>query len=191
MDFIKCVNEGQEGYGGIPFWSWNDRLEPEELRRQIRGMHELGMKGYFMHARGGLETEYLSDEWFECVDACIDEGKKLGMESWSYDENGWPSGFGGGIVLDDPKHFASFLTYKEFDEFPELKPENAPEVRPLSVYTVAIDGDGNATYKRVEAPVEGYNGKYCAVMQNYDSSYVDVLDEKVLSILEVPHRAKG
>ncbi|MBR7078511.1 MAG: hypothetical protein IKI41_07180 [Clostridia bacterium] len=188
MDFIKCVNEGQEGYGGIPFWSWNDKLEPEELRRQIRGMHDLGMKGYFMHARGGLETEYLSDDWFECVDACIDEGKKIGMESWSYDENGWPSGFGGGIVLQDPKNFASYLTYQEFDEFPELKPENAPEVRPLSVYTVSADDEGRTVYTRTLKPVDGYDGKYCAVMQNYDSSYVDVLDEKVIAkFIECTH----
>ena len=77
-------------YGSIPFWSWNDRLEPEELRRQIRVMKDLGMSGFFMHARGGLETEYLSDEWFAAVDACVDEAEKLGMEAWSYDENGRP-----------------------------------------------------------------------------------------------------
>ena len=37
------------------------------------------MNGFFMHARCGLVTDYLSDEWFECVGACIDEAKKLGI----------------------------------------------------------------------------------------------------------------
>ncbi len=96
--FLTSLENPSSEYRGHPFWSWNDKLDPEELRRQIREMKRVGLGGYFMHARGGLITEYLSDEWFECIRACIDEGKKLGMESWSYDEDGWPSGFGGGIV---------------------------------------------------------------------------------------------
>lgn len=83
-------------HAGIPFWSWNDKLEEEEMRRQIRNMKELGMRGFFMHARGGLETKYMSKDWFDCVRVCIDEAKKLGMEARAYDENGWPSGFAGG-----------------------------------------------------------------------------------------------
>jgi len=98
MDIIKYLENPSSEYRGHPFWSWNDKLDPEELRWQIREMKRVGLGGYFMHARGGLITEYLSDEWFECIKACIEEGKKEGMESWSYDENGWPSGFGGGIV---------------------------------------------------------------------------------------------
>ncbi len=98
MDIIKELENPSAEYRGHPFWSWNDKLDPEELRWQIREMKRVGLGGYFMHARGGLMTEYLSDDWFECINACVDEGKKTGMESWSYDENGWPSGFGGGIV---------------------------------------------------------------------------------------------
>lgn len=98
MDIIKNLENPSSEYRGHPFWSWNDKLEPEELRRQIREMKRVGLGGYFMHARGGLITEYLSDDWFECIKAGVDEGKKTGMCAWSYDENGWPSGFGGGIV---------------------------------------------------------------------------------------------
>ena len=85
-------------YRPIPFWSWNDKLAPAELRYQVREMHKAGLGGFFMHARGGLQTAYLSAEWMECVNACLDEAGKLGMEAWLYDENGWPSGFGGGLV---------------------------------------------------------------------------------------------
>ena len=107
------IKKTAPSYGSIPFWSWNDKLEPEELRRQIRVMKDLGMSGFFMHARGGLETEYLSDEWFEAVDACVDEAEKLGMEAWSYDENGWPSGFAGGALLHDKKNFALAIEHKD------------------------------------------------------------------------------
>lgn len=61
-------------------------------------MHKAGIGGFFMHARGGLQTEYMGDEWFDNVRAAIDAGKKLGMRAWAYDENGWPSGFGNGEV---------------------------------------------------------------------------------------------
>ena len=81
-----------------PFWSWNDSLEKEELCRQIDLMKQNGIDGFFMHARGGLVTEYMSDEWFDCIEACIKQAEKLGMEAWAYDENGWPSGFADGAV---------------------------------------------------------------------------------------------
>ena len=96
MDF-KNVDKK---YRPIPFWSWNERLDADETRRQVRIMNDAGVGGYFMHARGGLLTEYMGEEWFENVAAACDEGAKLGMHSWAYDENGWPSGFGGGKVCD-------------------------------------------------------------------------------------------
>ena len=99
-DYLDSLRDPSMKYRGIPFWSWNDKLEPNELRRQVRSMKEAGLGGFFMHARGGLETEYLSDDWFECIEACVDEGKKTGMQAWAYDEEGWPSGFAGGKVTD-------------------------------------------------------------------------------------------
>ncbi len=90
-------------YRAVPFWSWNDKLEPEELRRQIRWMKENGIGGFFMHARGGLKTEYMSEEWMKCIDVCCEEAEKIGLHAWAYDENGWPSGFCGGKLLEDEK----------------------------------------------------------------------------------------
>ncbi|MBQ9789475.1 MAG: hypothetical protein IJW31_07780 [Lentisphaeria bacterium] len=82
----------------IPFWSWNDRLSADELRSQIRSMHEAGFGGFFMHARGGLQTPYMSKEYLECVSACVDEAAEFGMDAYLYDENGWPSGYADGRV---------------------------------------------------------------------------------------------
>ena len=85
---VQDVSKNSITHGAIPFWSWNDRLKEDELRRQINNMYDMGMKGFFMHARMGLETEYMSDEWYDAVNVCIDEARKLGLEAWSYDENG-------------------------------------------------------------------------------------------------------
>lgn len=94
MDFKNIPNK----YRPIPFWSWNEKLEVEETKRQIGIMHDAGLGGFFMHARGGLQTEYMSDEWFDNVEASNQVAKKFNMGSWAYDENGWPSGFGNGFV---------------------------------------------------------------------------------------------
>ncbi len=85
-------------YRPIPFWVWNEKQEPAELKRQIREMKEQGFGGFFMHARIGLKTEYLGDEWFEHVRLCTEEAERLGMKAWIYDEERWPSGFAGGQI---------------------------------------------------------------------------------------------
>ena len=99
-----------EDYRPIPFWSWNDKLEENQLIKQIRWMKDNGFGGFFMHARGGLDTEYLSEEWFECIKACCEEAQKFGMSAWAYDENGWPSGFAGGKLLEDENNRDRYLT---------------------------------------------------------------------------------
>jgi len=97
-DLKQLFKQPPSEYRAAPFWAWNARIEPEECRRQIRLMHQMGMGGFFMHSRVGLDTAYLSEAWFECVDACIDEAEKLDMQAWLYDEDRWPSGAAGGIV---------------------------------------------------------------------------------------------
>lgn len=102
-------NPGPE-WRGKPFWSWNGNLEKDELIRQVNVLKEMGMGGFFMHSRVGLQTEYLGDKWFEMINACADEAAKLGMEAWLYDEDRWPSGIAGGMVTKIPKFRQQFLS---------------------------------------------------------------------------------
>jgi hypothetical protein len=118
-DMIKeFKNPGME-WRGKPFWSWNGKLEKEELIRQIHIMKEMGLGGFFMHSRTGLITEYLGEEWFELINACADEAEKLGMESWLYDEDRWPSGTAGGMVTEHPEFRQKSIRLEVFkaDEF--------------------------------------------------------------------------
>ncbi len=103
-------------YRPVPFWSWNEKLDTDETRRQIGIMDDTGHGGYFMHARGGLQTEYLGEEWFENVAAAIDEAHKRGMHAWAYDENGWPSGFADGKVNGKgEKYWQKYLRIRPID----------------------------------------------------------------------------
>lgn len=109
---LNLLKELPVPYRSAPFWAWNDALEPEELAVQINDMKEQGIGGFFIHSREGLETEYLSEEWMNCVSVSIDSARKNGMEAWIYDEDKWPSGSAGGLVsaADPDKYSAKGLT---------------------------------------------------------------------------------
>ena len=161
----ETVRNDFQHYRSIPFWSWNNRLDPEELRRQIREMKEVGLGGFIMHARTGLLTEYLSEEWFDCVRACLDEAKAQNMDAWVYDENGWPSGFVGGKLLENPDNLAQYVTCEDREEFD-------PEA--FGVYV--REGSG---YRRVTAP-EGKKA-YRAVYLHSSPANTDILNPDVVT----------
>lgn len=99
----QLTNPGSEFRGQL-FWAWNGDLQPSELRRQIRVMQRMGLGGFFMHARIGLQTPYLGEQWYECVRASVDEAKRLGMQAWIYDEDQFPSGCAAGIATENPEY---------------------------------------------------------------------------------------
>ncbi len=123
-------------FRGAPFWSWNGKLEPKELRRQIRDMKEHGMGGFFMHSRVGLETPYLGPEWMEAVKACVDEAKKVGMDAWLYDEDRYPSGAAGGLLTEDhPEYWAKTIRLRRLPADTYM-----PDAHTLRAWSAKTDG---------------------------------------------------
>ncbi|HOZ48433.1 MAG TPA: glycosyl hydrolase [Candidatus Hydrogenedentes bacterium] len=96
-------------YRQAPFWFWNHRLQTDLLDWQIEQMKEKGLGGFVMHARHGLLTPYMSDEWFECVRHCCEKARSMDMLPWAYDERDWPSGPAGGAVIADRAHRLRYL----------------------------------------------------------------------------------
>jgi hypothetical protein len=95
---VSIFQDPTSAYRSAPFWSWNDKLEPEELHRQIGEMKRAGLGGFFMHTRQGLGTPYMGEEFLDAVEVTVEEAKVQGLEAWCYDENGWPSGTANGVV---------------------------------------------------------------------------------------------
>lgn len=116
--FYENIIQKENEYRSIPFWSWNSKLDKYELGKQIEWMKKQDIGGFFMHARGGLKTEYLGQEWLECVKYCAEKANQEGMKAWIYDENGWPSGFVGGKLLKNIEFRDRYLSYSIgiFDE---------------------------------------------------------------------------
>ncbi|KWX79492.1 alpha-L-rhamnosidase [Paenibacillus jilunlii] len=127
-------------YRSVPLWSWNDLLEKKELERQIEEMHRAGIGGFFMHARGGLQTPYMGEEWMEAIRTLIEKSRELGMSAWFYDENGWPSGFADGKVP------AKGLDYQQKRLVCEQAPfQDVPAERIIGWY--AAGAEGGADYR--------------------------------------------
>jgi hypothetical protein len=94
-------------YRGTPLWSWNTKLNLDQLLRQIDYLEEMGLGGFHMHSRVGLDTEYLGEEFMDMVKKCVEHAKRKGMLAWLYDEDRWPSGAAGGLVTKDEDKFRS------------------------------------------------------------------------------------
>ncbi|MBE5816400.1 MAG: hypothetical protein E7315_01585 [Clostridiales bacterium] len=164
------MRQVEKKYRCIPFWSWNDKLDAKKLVKQVEWMNENGVGGFFMHARGGLKTEYLGEEWFECIDACSKRAQELGMEAYAYDENGWPSGFVGGKLLEDMENRDRYLSTSEGEY----------DSNALASYDISGDD-----IVRVYGPCE----KCLNVYEHYSASTADVLNPEVVEkFLTLTHR---
>ena len=108
-DFYREFALPSARWRGKPFWSWNGRLEKSELIGQLQTIKEMGFGGAFLHARTGLATEYLGREWLDLVRTCSLKAAELGLESWLYDEDRWPSGTAGGMVTENPAYRMRYL----------------------------------------------------------------------------------
>ena len=197
-DLMRQFADPPARYRGKPFWAWNGRLEPEELRRQVRVMHRMGLGGFFMHSRVGLETRYLSDEWFECVESCIDEADELGMEAWLYDEDRWPSGAAGGLVTKNPKYRARHLVMEEVKETGKFRWTRGT----LAAFTARVTGVKAACVRRLpkgKRPKRLSSGESllvfrvavagCSTWYN-GYAYLDTLnDEAVKEFIRITHEA--
>ncbi|MFV0503396.1 MAG: hypothetical protein ACK5LT_05450 [Lachnospirales bacterium] len=98
-------------YRGTPFFSWNCKVTKELLSKEIDDLKEMGMGGFHIHSRTGLDIKYLSDEFMELVKYANEKGKDNNMLTWLYDEDRWPSGAAGGLVTKDEKYRSRFLIF--------------------------------------------------------------------------------
>lgn len=125
-------------YRGTPFWAWNGKLCKEELGRQIDIFQKMGLGGFHMHVRTGMDTPYLSAEFMDFVRFCTEKAKEKGMLAWLYDEDRWPSGTAGGKVTAEHPEFAKktlLFTTKPYG------PDGAKEC------SASIPGQGNRSMR--------------------------------------------
>ncbi|MDR3710526.1 MAG: hypothetical protein P4L33_19675 [Capsulimonadaceae bacterium] len=138
-------------YRGAPFWSWNTRLDIEALKRQIAIMKEMGFGGYHIHSRTGLDTPYLGEDFMKAVVASADFGETLGMLTWLYDEDRWPSGAGGGLVTKDHRYRQKWLrwTATSYEDAPAPRAPRGENPMLFAAYEVVLLHGRLARYRRL------------------------------------------
>lgn len=156
LDFELFKNPTSK-YRGAPFWAWNTTLEKEELLCQIEALKNMGFGGFFIHARSGLNTEYLGKDFMQAVKDCRDKAKSENMLCYLYDEDKWPSGYAGGMVTKTPKYRQKKLfftaTPTTFYDY-EYATENALPYL-VGVYDIILDDKGYLlSYKKIDANCE-------------------------------------
>ena len=167
-EIIAGYKKPSSEYLPQPFWSFNDKLNEEELFRQIDEMAKQGYGGFFMHSRVGLVTQYLSDEWFDIIRKCAEYGYKKGLQAWLYDEDLWPSGFAGGIV---PRQNENFLPRA-------LQLVGSEAVRESDVPVKKLGNGKTIVIRATEKSYDRFNG----------SSYIDTMNpDAVKCFLTVTH----
>ena len=174
----KEFAEPAKEYGTAPLYVWNTAVTREMIDRTMTDLKDKGFGGVFVHPRPGLVTEYLSDEWYSLFRYTLDKGKQLGMNTWIYDENSYPSGFAGGHVpaqMPESYNQGQGLQLRKF----ELLPDTA------SRYFICLkEEDGRFTDVTANVQAEaGKKGAYYLFSKTYAGkspwyggfSYVDLL----------------
>ena len=104
--------------GGTPFWAWNCKMTPAMIRKVAEDLKDMGMGGAYLHSRTGMDMPYLGTEFMEMIHEAHMELKSRGMTTCLYDEDRWPSGYGGGFVTRNKEYRSRFLVWspKELKE---------------------------------------------------------------------------
>ena len=67
-------------YSTMPFLVWNGEVTEPEIDRHLQAFHDQGIRGFFIHPRYGLITEYLSPRWFDLIAYTVKRARELVRE---------------------------------------------------------------------------------------------------------------
>ncbi len=203
-NFAATFRNPPSQYRGAPFWAWNCKLDKETMVRQVEYFKQMGLGGFHMHCRTGLDTEYMSDEFLDIVKACVQKAKDEKMLAWLYDEDRWPSGFAGGLVTKDVQYRSRCLAFSPFSQ--EQRANGGKKVtndrsdfdhehaRLLARYDIQLKDGFLQSYRRLQDGVTGENVWYAYLELSLENpwynnqTYVDTLNKKAIErFIETTH----
>ncbi len=190
-------------YRGTPFWAWNGRLNRDELLRQIRIFKQMGLGGFHMHVRTGMDSPYLTEEFMDFIRFCVETARDEEMLAWLYDEDRWPSGTAGGSVTrDKPENARKSLLLTPTPYAPD-RPNHSVRPEPgrgqecirqdngqlLAVYDIVLNPDGTLSSGRRIGENDPARGvKWYAYVEHAtadpwfnNQAYVDTLKPEAIS----------
>ncbi len=200
-------------YRGTPFWSWNCKITKELIDEQLEVFKKMGFGGAHLHPRTGLATPYMGEEYLEYIRYACDKAKEMGMLTWLYDEDRYPSGAAGGIVTEDMEFRSRHLVLtrnkktamcKDREEFLyQIQSGKKPAGYYVTAYQVVLENGYLSDYRHLShekaddaAQEEKGCGKvwyaYLVLAEESpwfnDQTYLDALNKKAVErFIEVTH----
>lgn len=159
----KLIKADMRDYSPIALWSWNNKIDREELIKQIHSMKFSGCGRFIIKPALGLRTEYLGVEWFDLIKTCLTEAKHLEMNVYLSDGLNFNVDFYGQLEESERAAYLDKKVKKTFDE---------------SAYAVFVKNEYGELV-RVNAPTENAEEKYYTVYVKTLSQKLDLLSDKV------------
>ncbi len=131
-------------YRGLPFWSWNCKLNKQTIDEQLEIFKEMGFGGVVIHPRDGLDTEYLGTEFMDMVKHAVERCRELGLICWLYDDDRFPSGAADGLVTKNPQFRARQLRL--------TKEQSGKDY--CAAYSVQMEAGKLTQYRRLKTEAE-------------------------------------
>ncbi len=199
-------------YRGAPFWAWNCAITDEDIDFMTDMFKQMGMGGAHLHSRTGMALPYLQDAFMQRIRHSVERAEQNGMRAWLYDEDRWPSGYGGGYITKEDRYRCRVLLFApqplgdtaEDDKWGMCangKCARSNHRTLLAVYTVSLDKDGwLQSYRRV-TPDDAANLSADTLWYAYleisgqnpwfnDQAYANLLDpQAVRAFLQTTHEA--
>ncbi len=190
-------------YRAAPFWAWNCELDEKELLWQIEQLKLMGFGGFYMHARSGMATEYLSDDFMKFIKVCTEKAKSEEMYAYLYDEDRWPSGAAGGYVTKNYPEFRQrrlVFTLNKRDCMAKDEAIKDGKTYLVGMYDIVLNDCGELKeYRLIENENEAkgiVRYAYSEVYSSFNKSpgwynggtYVDTLNKKAMEkFVEITH----
>ncbi len=162
-------------------WWWNgDKVEAEELRREMRLLKEAGIGGVeinpvafptYCDSAGKASLPWLSPQWIDMLEVCFDEADSLGMSCDLIVGSGWPFG---AEYLEGEEQAQLVVNYGE------------PLTGPLS-YAVARDSLIARALPKISSPYKGSSKEIMALClyPNPASNPYDRIEIPVDSLIRI------
>ena len=149
-------------YRGAPFWAWNCDMNEQDVDFMMDMFHEMGMGGAHLHSRTGMALPYLQRDFMRMIRRASDCAREKNMYAWLYDEDRWPSGYGGGYITQDDRYRARVLILSP-EPLGDIERQDTRKMvangkcarsnnrRLMAIYSVDLDEDGwLEDYQRLE-----------------------------------------
>ena len=165
----------------IPMLAITGRPTQSEITDIVGRYADCGFDQLMLYPRDGCELSYLTDEWFQAIEAFIVAGQKHNMRFWLYDEYNYPSGGCKGRVMAKKSDFClKYIkaTLNDGRYEPKLlKNDKFPEI----LNPKAMDFFIESTHKKYEEKFKEYFGKEIkGIFTDEPSFYYGVWEEDEL-----------